>query len=153
MEVPGPGEFSKATRPLEASIKLCPSAVLTNSLPYFMEVGQIHTCNDVFMMCMVRACKLMTGSHGAAPACMGLHALCCLHARSCMIACSLAQGRMCACTRVPQDFLCEQVMCCGVAFTPELFFLMRPTRPPSLPHPPAGLPGVGTVAWRKGRPA
>ncbi len=37
MEVPGPGEFAKASRPLEATIKLCPTVVLTNSLPYHME--------------------------------------------------------------------------------------------------------------------
>ncbi|GIL45737.1 hypothetical protein Vafri_2896 [Volvox africanus] len=37
MEVPGPGFFAKASRPLEASIKICPTVVLTNSLPYYME--------------------------------------------------------------------------------------------------------------------
>mgnify|MGYP001806943344 CR=1 FL=1 len=37
MEVPGPGEFARATRPLEASIKITPTAVVTNSLPYYME--------------------------------------------------------------------------------------------------------------------
>jgi hypothetical protein len=37
MEVPGPGLFSKASRPLEASIKIYPTVVLTNSLPYHIE--------------------------------------------------------------------------------------------------------------------
>lgn len=38
VEVPGPGEFARATRPLEASIKILPTTVVTNSLPYYMEV-------------------------------------------------------------------------------------------------------------------
>ncbi|GLC57723.1 hypothetical protein PLESTB_001257700 [Pleodorina starrii] len=37
MEVPGPGLFAKASRPLEASINICPTVELTNSLPYHME--------------------------------------------------------------------------------------------------------------------
>ncbi|KXZ47067.1 hypothetical protein GPECTOR_38g304 [Gonium pectorale] len=37
MEVPGPGEFAKASRPLEASIKITPTTIITNSLPYRME--------------------------------------------------------------------------------------------------------------------
>lgn len=36
MEVPGPGLFAKASRPLEASIKICPTLELTNSLPYYV---------------------------------------------------------------------------------------------------------------------
>ncbi|GLI64033.1 hypothetical protein VaNZ11_007171 [Volvox africanus] len=44
MEVPGPGFFAKASRPLEASIKICPTVVLTNSLPYYME-GYIISLN------------------------------------------------------------------------------------------------------------
>ena len=38
VEVPTPGEFTNATRPLEATIKIRPTVVLTNSLPYRMEV-------------------------------------------------------------------------------------------------------------------
>ncbi|GFR40084.1 hypothetical protein Agub_g632, partial [Astrephomene gubernaculifera] len=37
IEVHGPGEFGKASRPLEASIKVTPTAQVTNSLPYHME--------------------------------------------------------------------------------------------------------------------
>jgi hypothetical protein len=39
VEVTAPGEFSNATRPLEASIKITPTVVLTNTLPYPMEVS------------------------------------------------------------------------------------------------------------------
>ncbi|EFJ52490.1 hypothetical protein VOLCADRAFT_102987 [Volvox carteri f. nagariensis] len=46
MEVPGPGLFAKASRPLEASVKICPTIVLTNSLPYYME-GYIISLNAV----------------------------------------------------------------------------------------------------------
>lgn len=42
VEVPGPGEFARATRPLEASIKILPTTVVTNSLPYYMEVRMLQ---------------------------------------------------------------------------------------------------------------
>lgn len=35
--VPGPGEFMKATHALEASIKIHPTVILTNALPYHMD--------------------------------------------------------------------------------------------------------------------
>lgn len=44
VEVPSAGEFARASRPLEASIKITPTVVLTNSLPYFMEVGKGSVC-------------------------------------------------------------------------------------------------------------
>lgn len=40
VEVTAPGEFSNAIRPLEASIKITPTVVLTNTLPYPMEVSE-----------------------------------------------------------------------------------------------------------------
>ncbi|GIL71927.1 hypothetical protein Vretifemale_2372 [Volvox reticuliferus] len=46
MEVPGPGLFAKANRPLEASIKVCPTVVLANSLPYYME-GYLISLNGL----------------------------------------------------------------------------------------------------------
>jgi hypothetical protein len=43
VEVPAPGEFAKAQRALEATIKIAPTAVLTNTLPYSMEVRAAGT--------------------------------------------------------------------------------------------------------------
>ena len=39
VEVPAPREFKRASRPLEGSIKIRPTVVLTNTLPYRMTVS------------------------------------------------------------------------------------------------------------------
>lgn len=46
--VPGPGEFMKATHALEASIKIHPTVMLTNALPYHMD-GYILAVPNVAM--------------------------------------------------------------------------------------------------------
>ena len=38
IEVLGPGELQRASEPLEATLAIHPTLILTNALPYYMEV-------------------------------------------------------------------------------------------------------------------
>ena len=51
IESVGKGELMKATRPLEVTLAVYPTLVLTNALPYDIVVWQVNQCNTVWCVC------------------------------------------------------------------------------------------------------
>lgn len=65
IEVPGPGLFAKASKPLEACIKITPTVAVTNSLPYRMD-GYLITLSSTNKEAEAAGARANTATPGRA---------------------------------------------------------------------------------------